>query len=325
MAPSRPSALGRWEVVAKIAGGGLSTIYLGRNRDEASHPPVALKIVKNELEADGRIANRFGDEARLLPRLVHPNIVRTLEVGEADGRQFIVMELMTGMNLAAVTDACAARGLRVHADIVAHVAAKVAEALAFAHELDDGTGAPLALIHRDVNPSNIFLTFDGEVKLFDFGLAKSTDAREQTSPGMVVGKLPYIAPEQIMQLPFDQRSDLFALGTTMWETLTSKRLFKRDTDADTVNAVQFGPIPDVRASAPDTPGELWSVVRKALERNRDNRYPNARALLADLGGFVATRDSRAIPSRIAQLLEQLFADEKRRQRGWRKPAIRPMR
>ncbi len=111
----------------------------------------------------------------------------------------------------------------------------------------------------------------------------------------------------------------------LWETAAMKRLFKRDTDADTVNAVQFGPIPDVRATAPDTPGELWSVVRKALERNRDNRYPSARALLADLGGFGRTRDQATIPSRIAQLLEQLFADEKRRQRGWRKPAIRPHR
>ena len=326
MAPSRPTRLGRWEVIAKVAGGGLSNIYLGRATDAPNDRPVAIKIVKSDLEGDGRISTRFDDESRLLPRLSHPNIVRTLEVGEDDGRGFIVMELMLGVNLATLNDACAARGLRMHADTVAYLGARVADALAFADDLADEGGRPLSMIHRDVNPANIFLTFEGDVKLFDFGLAKSKDAREQTNPGIVVGKLPYISPEQIMQLDVDRRSDLFGLGTTLWETLTSRRLFKRDSDADTVNAVQFGPIPDVRDAAPDTPTSLSGIVRKALERNREHRYPSAQALGEDLDHYFATHavvKPEAIPPRIVQVLDQLFGPEKKRQLGWLKPALRP--
>jgi serine/threonine protein kinase len=130
-------------------------------------------------------------------------------------------------------------------------------------------------VHRDVNPANVFATFAGEVKLFDFGLAKVTAGDASGSHLIVAGKLSYLSPEQIMQMPLDRRSDIFSLGTTLWELLTGKRLFRRVSDLDTVRAVQLGPIPDPRAVAPEIPEELARITKTALECNREHRYPNA--------------------------------------------------
>ncbi|MBN9167046.1 MAG: hypothetical protein BGO98_20895 [Myxococcales bacterium 68-20] len=321
--PYRPTRLGQWEVIAKIAGGGMSAVYLGRRFDPDPDLPsvVALKIVRHDVAKDDRLVQMFLDEGRLLARLVHPNIVRTLEVGCEAEQDFIAMELMLGKTLGAIHDALAQRGVRLAPEIVAWVTARIADALHYAHELTDEHGRPLALVHRDVNPANVFATFAGEVKLFDFGLAKET-AGEASGSQMLAGKLSYLSPEQIMQMPLDRRSDIFSLGTTLWELLTSRRLFRRDSDIDTVRAVQLGPIPDPRSVAPEVPEELARIARTALERNRDHRYPSAAYLARELDAFVSTRCAPGdITARITQLVDTLFPGEHKRQSGWLKPAI----
>lgn len=325
--PFRPTRLGSWEVIAKIAGGGMSAVYLGRRIDptglEAQDGPrvVALKIVRHDVRMDEAMLRMFLEEGKLIARLDHPNIVRTLEVGGDADQDFIAMELMLGKTFAAIHDAVAARDIRLNAEIAAWAAARVADALHYAHELADEHGKPLALVHRDVNPANVFATFRGEVKLFDFGLAKVT-AGEATESQLLAGKLSYLSPEQIMQMPLDRRSDIFSLGTTLWELLTGKRLFRRDSDLETVRAVQLGPIPDPRAVAPDIPGELARIAKIALERNREHRYPCAAHLARDLDAFVLSRTSPAeITARLAQLVDTLFPGEHKRQSGWLKPAV----
>ncbi|MBX3209272.1 MAG: protein kinase [Labilithrix sp.] len=333
--PFRPTRLGQWEVVAKIAGGGMSAVYLGRRVDpdpdfprpggsaapaDKSHV-VALKIVRHDVAKDERLVKMFLEEGKLLARLVHPNIVRTLEVGSDSEQDFIAMELMLGKPFAAIHDALVARDVRLSPELAAWVAARVADALHYAHELADEHGRPLALVHRDVNPANVFATFKGEVKLFDFGLAKVT-AGEASGSQLLAGKLSYLSPEQIMQMPLDRRSDVFSLGTTLWELLTSRRLFRRDSDIDTVRAVQLGPIPDPRAVAPEVPEELARIARTALERNRDHRYPSAAYLARELDAFVFTRTSPSdVTARLAQLVDTLFPGEQKRQSGWLKPVI----
>jgi serine/threonine protein kinase len=310
-------------VIAKIAGGGMSAVYLGRRVVPAADVPavVALKIARHDVAKNEQLVQMFLEEGKLLARLVHPNIVRTLEVGGDSEQDFIAMELMLGKTFAAIHDAVVARNVRLNPEIAAWAAARIADALHYAHELADEYGRPLELVHRDVNPANVFATFQGEVKLFDFGLAKVT-AGEVTGSKILAGKLSYLSPEQIMQKPLDRRSDVFSLGTTLWELLTSKRLFRRESDGETVRAVQLGPIPDPRSLAPEIPEELARITRTALERNRDHRYPSAAHVAHELDTFVRSRTSPAdVTTRISQLVDALFPGEQKRQAGWLKPAI----
>jgi serine/threonine-protein kinase len=319
--PIRPTKLGRFDVLAKIAGGGMASIYLGRSAD-AANEVVALKVMRSDrAEEDAELVKMFVDEANLLARLHHPTIVRTIEVGVDNGQRYIAMELLLGMTLATVYETCVARKLRLEPELIAWMGARLAEGLHHAHELIDDAGAHVALIHRDVNPANMFVTFEGALKLFDFGMAKTMMRTSMnTAPGVVKGKLSYLAPEQIMQLPLDRRADIFGLGTTLWELCTMRRLFQRDTDVETVRAVHVGAIPDVRTLVPEVPARLAAVVQRSLERNRDHRYPTAAALAKDLNEIAGPRAGNA-PARLSSMLDSLFPEERKKQRGWLKPAI----
>jgi serine/threonine-protein kinase len=251
---------------------------------------------------------------------VHPNVVRTLEVGAEGPHSFIAMELLLGTTLGAVQHTCSERGLGLHPVMTAWIGARVADALHYAHELADTKGEALHLVHRDVSPENVFATFDGKVKLIDFGLAKYVGRARATNPGIIKGKLSYLSPEQIMQLQIDRRSDVFGLGTTIWEMLTMKRLFRRDNDEATVRAVQRGPIPDPRTIAGDVPPGLVAIVMRALERNREHRYQTAAALRDALDEFVHVSNALDVSNSLGATLAHIFPDEKKRQMGWLKPS-----
>lgn len=318
--PYRPTRIGQWEVIAKIAGGGMSAVYLGRRVEPTFEGPntVALKIMRHDIRTDDRLAQMFLAEGKLISRLIHRNIVRTLEVGADAEQDFIAMELMLGKTFSAIQEEVGKRAVRLNPLIAAWTAARIADALHFAHELADDSGSPLKLVHRDVNPANVFATFDGEVKLFDFGLAKVT-AGDGSGTHMLAGKLSYLSPEQIMQMPLDRRSDIFSLGTTLWELLTARRLFRRDSDRETVRAVQLGPIPDPRSIAGEVPEELARITRAALERNREHRYPTALHLARELDAFVFSQTSaKDVTERLAGIVAALFPEEQKRQAGWLK-------
>ena len=315
--PARPKRLGPYDIVAKIAGGGMATIYLGRAQDpDGTERVAAVKVLRGDLSNQDHALNMFLDEARILLRLSHENINRTLEYGESEGMHFIAMELLLGRTLMDVWDACAAKGLLLRLDLSAWIGARIADALFHAHQLTDEKGTPLEVIHRDVNPSNIFLTYEGQVKLFDFGLAKALGRRAESSAGVVKGKLPYLSPEQVMQFSIDHRSDIYTLGTTLWEMTTMRRLFKRDTDVETVKAVRSAVIPDARTLVPNYPQELWEIVRKALERNRENRFSDGAQFAHALDAFAAKTKGETMSALIAPILESLFPGDRARQMGW---------
>ena len=303
----------------------MASIYLGRSTDAAGEV-VALKVMRSDRAEEGEeLVKMFVDEANLLARLHHPAIVRTIEVGVDNGQRYIAMELLQGVTLATIYETCVLRGLRLEPELIAWIGARLAEGLQHAHDLRDDNGAPVHLIHRDVNPSNVFVTFEGAIKLFDFGMAKTMlRTTAKTSPGVVKGKLSYLAPEQIMQLPLDHRADVFGLGTTLWELCTMKRLFQRGSDVETVRAVHVGAIPDVRTIVPEVPAHLAAIVQKSLERNREHRYANAADFGRDLDQLAGPRAATA-PARLSAMLDSLFPEERKRQRGWLKPAMAPPR
>ncbi len=316
--PTRPSRLGPYEVIAKIAEGGMATIYLGRASEGLGRYRVAaLKVIRHDFGHDETYRRMFLDEAKVLSRLSHPNIAAVYESGIDEKEHFIAMELVVGRTLLEVWDACRTRKLQLRVEHAAWIGARVADALHHAHEQCDEQGESLNIIHRDVNPSNIFLTFEGEVKLFDFGLAKARGRQSKSKHGIVKGKLPYLSPELVHQRPIDRRSDIYMLGTTIWEMTTMRRLFQRDTDGDTLMAVKAGLVPDPRARSPSYPESLWVVVRRALSRHVEDRYPTAAEFARELDAFVAANGGAdEMGARTSAILDALFPGDREKRAQW---------
>jgi serine/threonine-protein kinase len=314
-----PKALGRFDVGAKIGGGGMATVYLGRAaRQDGSEELVALKVIRDELAHDEQFNAMFVDEAKILARLSHPNVIQTLEYGISGMHRFIAMELLTGRTVSDVWDVLVAEKSGFELGVAAWICARVAEGVHSAHELVDETGAPLSVIHRDVNPTNIFLTHGGEVKLIDFGLARARVRVSKSAEGIVKGKIPYLAPEQAHGQPIDRRIDVYALGTSLWEMSTMKRLFKRDNDIDTLKAIRAAHVPDPREESPDFPEALWKIIDRALRRDKDERYQTAEEMRTDLDAFA--RVSGPHGSKIADLVSRLFPGGQERQAKWLRDA-----
>jgi serine/threonine-protein kinase len=296
----------------------MATIYVGRARDQAGVPRLfALKVVKEELLRDQQYVDMFRDEAKILSRLSHPNIVETIEVSLDEGHAFIAMELILGRAVADLSDEYVRRGARMPIDLAAWICARVADALDYAHRITDDDGVRLDLIHRDANPTNILVTYDGRVKLIDFGLAKTLRRSSESVQGIVKGKVPYLSPEQLRERAVDHRSDLYTLGATLWELTTGRRLWKRDTEAATLRAILDGKVPDPTEIVPGYPEEVWAIVWEALMPQRDDRYADAASMAKDLDAFVRRTSGAAdMQSRAAALVEDLFPGERARREAW---------
>ncbi len=297
----------------------MATVYLGRRVEGApAGEVVALKVIKDELAGQTEYVHMFLDEAKILSRLSHPDIIETREFGVTEESRFIAMELLLGRSLMDAWDRCAQDEGRIPLDLAAWIAARVADALQHAHELADDAGAPLHVIHRDVNLTNVFLTYDGRVKLIDFGLAKARGRLARSGEGIVKGKVPYLSPEQIAEQPIDHRTDIYALGATLWEMTTGRRLFKRETDLETLKAVRAQEIPDPRNFVEGLyPEAMWRIVDTALRRERNERYPSAREMGADLDTFLAKYGRKTSMGEVLTAwLEELFPGERAEQEAW---------
>lgn len=317
-----PKQLGKYEVGAKIGGGGMATVYIGRaTLDDGTEERVALKVIRDELANDEEFKSMFVDEAKILARLSHPNVIRTLEYGVTGHHRFIAMELLSGRTFYDVWDLLVARNARLSPELSAWICARIADGLHAAHELLDESGEPLGVIHRDVNPGNIFVTHAGEAKLIDFGLAKARVRLSKSADGIVKGKIPYLAPEQAHGRPIDRRIDVYALGATLWESVTMKRLFKRDTDIETLRAIREAKIPDVRGMVSGFPSGLWSIIEKSLRHDRDARYATADELRVELDAFVAAEKStEEIKAELVATLSLLFPGQRAQQATWERAA-----
>ena len=301
-----PKRIGRYDLGEAIAKGGMATVYLARAA-LGGNRMVALKVLHDELAEDPEQVRMFLDEATLLRRLAHPSTVQLYETGEDEGRHFIAMELLIGDSLLRVWRALQKHQQRMSYEMAAYIGARVGEGLHHAHELRSESGLPLNVVHRDVNPANIHLTFDGRVKVIDFGLAKSsgTGRASHTAQGVVKGKIAYLSPEQIEGKPADRRADVFALGTTLWEITVDRRLFKQDNDVETVRAIHKCDVPDPRRIRADYPPNLWAVLRRALARDPADRYPTAADLARDLDEVINLLGAKVGPPTLSKLMGQI--------------------
>jgi hypothetical protein len=277
--PSTPIMvrLGRYQIVDRIATGGMAEVYLAVHGELAGfRTPVVLKKVLPHLANNPQFIDMFLDEARIASMLDHPNVVRIYEVGRSGSEYFLAMELVQGKSLSAVLRrAHEEEGGRVDPKLAAFVVAQAAAGLNHAHNLTDPLGNPLGLVHRDVSPQNVLISFEGSVKVIDFGIARALGRITETQTGGMKGKFGYMSPEQARGEEVDQRTDIFALGVVLWEALTGRRLFQRENDLATMRALTYEPIPRP-STLKDVPLELESLVMRALARNPKLRFSTAR-------------------------------------------------
>lgn len=327
MTPKLPFRLGPYEVRAKMGEGGMAIVYLGRKVAEGPGPDlVAIKMIRDELARGPEFVTMFMDEAKLVERLRHPNVVRYFELGREGPHLYLAMELLLGQSLFGLWQACRARKVRLRYDHIAWICARVADGLHHAHDLADDQGRPLGIVHRDVNATNVIVTYDGEVKVIDFGLAKAAHRASKTAAGVVKGKVAYMSPEQAVGRPVDRRTDVFALGIMLWELGCDRRLFRSGDDADdveTLRRVDAAEVPDATKLVADFPPELWRIARKALARDPDRRYPTAAAIAGDLDAFVRGMGTGAGAPALAEVMIALFGEDRDRQKAWVAGASRP--
>ena len=278
--------LGRHVVVRRLGSGGMAEVYLARlDGPQGFVKPVALKLMHTHLLDDPAFVELFGREARIAAKLDHPGIVGVLDIGEAQGEHYLALEYVHGRDLRQVL--VDARNEPLPLGCVLRIVIDVADALAHAHGLHDAAGRPLDIVHRDVSPSNVLVSYAGVVKLADFGVARVVEQTQATQTASLKGKLGYMSPEQCLQEAIDRRSDVFSLGVVLYEATTGRRAFVGEPLA-VLNAVIDGRFVPPEQARPDYPAGLAAIVRRSLAHEVDLRHPGADVLARELEAFAAT-------------------------------------
>jgi serine/threonine-protein kinase len=304
------SVLGKYTLLAKLATGGMAEIFAAK-RPEGDI--VVVKRILPQYAENPQFVQMFLDEARVASRIRHPNVCQVFELGRIDKQYFIAMELLEGVTLARLISRVAKSGRRVDIPVALGIIAQACEGLHVAHELKGFDGRPAGLVHRDISPQNLFITIDGIAKVLDFGIAKTETNQSKTRTGTLKGKSGYMSPEQVRGNTLDRRSDVFSLAVVCYETLTCRRLFTRDNQFHTYDAILNGTIPEPTSARADVPSAVSRAVLTGLARSLGERYPTcqafAEALKAAAGaGGIATRTA------IKSTIERMFGTEIESQR-----------
>ena len=290
--------IGKYDILAQLTSGGMAELSLGCTAGPGGFRKyVVIKRILPDAASDENFVQMFLDEARITAAFSHPNIAQVFDLGEDKAGLYVAMEFIPGQNLNEVVDACARQAAVLPLGFSVAVVHDCAIALHYAHTFKLPTGEASPVIHRDVAQKNIMVTFDGQVKLLDFGIAKAKGALSRTKAGTVKGTAGYMSPEQVRGEAVDTRSDVFSLGVVLWEMITGRRLFAADTEVEELRLILSGPIESPDAIEPSVPEPLARVTLKALERDKNKRFLSAkdfaRALQAECADLLFDADERA--------------------------------
>ncbi|MDP2343613.1 MAG: serine/threonine-protein kinase [Deltaproteobacteria bacterium] len=302
---------GKYELIRRLALGGMGEVFLARQTGGVTGTErlVILKSLLPELAEQDGFIDQFLDEARVAAKLNHPNVVQMLEAGLWNGMYFIAMEYIKGENLSRIQKTAKAKGLPFPIHIVVRVIRDALNGLGHAHgAIDDQTGQPLCVVHRDVSPQNIMVRIDGVTKVVDFGIAKSGNRSSRTATGVLKGKLQFMSPEQVKGENVDARTDQFAMGIVLWELLTNQRLFAGDNEIAILKAVLQQRIPKPSEHVPGLPPELEMVIMKMLERDPNQRYASCEEAADGLSAWLAQGSRRVSENDVAGFIKAIVGD-----------------
>ncbi len=318
---ARPESLsvGKYRFLVELGSGGMGDVFLAVAQGPKGFNKLqVIKRLRPELAQDPEFLAMFLNEARIAARLNHPNVVQTNEVSEHEDEYFIAMEYLEGQSLYGIIKRAQSMqskgGQRFPLAMHLHVLAEACEGLHYAHELVDYDGSPLYLVHRDCSPQNVFVTYDGEVKILDFGIAKAADSATFTRTGVLKGKVPYMPPEQLDGARIDRRADVFAIGAMIWEAATGVRLWKGLNDIQIAHRLHQKDIPTPSSFEPSVDKKLEAICLKALAMRPDDRFQTAAELQAALDGYV-NKLGGVRRRELGKYVATLFTDTRRQLRS----------
>ncbi len=308
--PKKPVRFGKYTLIDRIAVGGMAEIFLARQAGlEGFEKTIVIKRIRPHLSKQPNFVKMFLNEAKLAAQLNHPNIVQIYDLGKISESYFIAMEYVFGRDMRRIIPKADTLGIPFPMVYALKIASSVCEGLYYAHQKVDMYGNALNIVHRDVTPENIFVSFDGTVKVLDFGIAKAANQIEQTRAGEIKGKLSYMSPEQCMGKQLDSRSDLFSLGTVLYEWLTGFKLFTGDSEVAILKSITEGKIYAPSYFKADIPEAVEAILMRALEKDREKRYQNAWEMQYDLDQFLSQYEFTPSNIHLSNFLKQLFNDE----------------
>jgi serine/threonine protein kinase len=304
--------LGRYELIRRFATGGMAELYLARTGGVSGlggfEKIVALKRILPQYAQNEDFVRMFLDEARLTATIQHANVAQVYDIGKCDDALFFTMEYVHGSDVRSVLHTLVKRGQTMPMADALTIAIGAAAGLHAAHERTASDGTPLGIIHRDVTPSNVLVSFDGCVKLIDFGIAKAERRTTETRAGTLKGKIAYMSPEQCLGEPLDRRSDVFSLGIVLFELSTGTRLFPAENEYAALRQIVDQDAPKPSSRRPDYPPELEAIVMRALCRNREERYPTAQALQIDLEEFALSLGLKTSTAHLGAFMRALLPE-----------------
>ena len=304
-----PKKFGKYQLLQKIALGGMAELYRSKvTRAHGFEKLVAIKKILPHLTDQGNLVKAFIDEAKLAALLQHENIVQIYDFGSIDDEYFIAMEYLFGKDLRKLTRKARKTGVSLGLENTLYIISRICAGLDYSHNLKDLQGKPLNIIHRDINPQNIFLTYEGQVKIIDFGIAKAASHNSTTHEGLIKGKLAYMSPEQATGKTIDHRSDIFSTGIIFYELLAGRRMFEGETMEvySQVREARYEPLDKLR---PDLPAKLYEIVERALAKDPDQRYQTCGEMLADLEECIFEMSVRLNGRSFANFVKEFFKEE----------------